>query len=249
MSDPAKQEQTEPKIYRFSVGRFTLETDGSVLSVLDSEGNEVIEQSDRAEAIEQSVEMFSKFGSAFNHELQMQEIVAGSLLKTMSITKAKATFAANENFEISKLGYVDDKGWRFEGISKTTGKRLWSAEKDSGIMTWHNAIKYTQELKDFQGYDGSKITSKGDYTSIEERLKKEDDGGARLATIEELNQMWENQKNGLCDNNFNSADPDYWSLSESTSSGACYQRFSDGKQTSCYKYFVCSVRVVRSEPC
>jgi hypothetical protein len=183
-------------------------------------------------------------------ELPVKVIVNGVEMGVLANDASKTNTAFVEQVKKpDQIGYIDEDGWRYEGISETTGERLWSAEKDSGIMTYYNAIKYTQELKDFQGYDGSKITSRGNYKSIEERLKKEDDGGARLATRAELNQMYQNQKTGLCDNNFDSTDPDYWSLSEYDDDNAHFQRFTGGRQYVCNKHSTAQSASFGANPC
>jgi len=144
-----------------------------------------------------------------------------------------------DNSALANIGYVDDKGWRYEGISETTGTRLWSAEKHSEIMTWDNALEFTQELRNFQGYDGSK-----QYTAELLEDASIDDGGVRLPTREELSQMFENNKNM---HNKDNADLWCWSSSSNDDNHAWVQNalwLPDDYR----KNGECSVRCVRSEP-
>lgn len=146
-----------------------------------------------------------------------------------------------ENATDIKVGFADENGWLYAGISKTTGTKLWVAESDSICMEWNEAVKLTQELKNFKGYDGSKqFTEK----HLKDRLM--DDGGVRLPTEEELNQLYENK--AAIGDLFFSLYPWYWSSSEYKNNIAYIQNFRDGRQLPHLKNTNFSVRCVRTEP-
>lgn len=138
------------------------------------------------------------------------------------------------------IGFVDEKGWRYAGISKTTGNRLWVADKDLGIMSWNTAVTFIQELKSFQGFDGSK-----QYKANQLEDSSLDDGGVRLPTRAELNQIYENKADL---GKFDSSDQWYWSSSQEYNKNKAYdQHFQGGGQRLDIKSSESSVRFVRSE--
>jgi hypothetical protein len=205
MTNPAIQVNTVNEAVLTS-GGITLKINGDGnLYLYDAEGKEIADVVARTEAMQTVSYVFPMFGEAFHNEA-MKHQKATVAMTTMS-GKATAAFAVNDNATEPKIGFVDDKGWRYAGISKTTGTRLWVAEKDSEIMSSNKAVKFTQELKGFQGYDGSK-----QYKASLLEDAALDDGGVRLPTKQELNQLYENKAD--LGNNFDSSDPWYWSSSE-----------------------------------
>ena len=222
---------------------FTIEVNGSDKPlILDAEGNPVIDINQRMAAQEKLVlPLVETFGKSWQQELTELRQATAKINGMSTALHSAFAFSANDNDQAEpKIGDVMGNGTVYAGISSTTGTKMYAMPEDSGIMTWNKAIKFTQELKDQYGFDGSKqATAK----ALKDATK--DDGGWRLPTRDELNQLYTN-KDDI--GKFDSSDPWYWSSSEYYSNFAYGQSFSVGVQYHYDKDHDSSVRCVRSEP-
>lgn len=115
-------------------------------------------------------------------------------------------------------------GWKCVGISVDTGKPMYVAPADAGLMSWHDATKAAKALQK-QGMTDARLPSKG-----------------------ELNQLFNAKaKIGGFNETGSYVGGYYWSSSKYIVYDAWGQRFSDGLQGNGNKdYASSSVRFVRS---
>jgi hypothetical protein len=220
---------------------FSMKISANSESVLfDAQGQEIVDVQQRIDAQKALVlPLIQRLGASLQQE--MAALQQSTITDMSACLETSFTLPANNNE--FKIGQVMPDGTVYAGISETTGTKMFAMPKDSGIMTWYNAIKFTQKLSDQYGYNGSKQATAEALDN-----PKKDDGGWRLPTGDELNQLFEN-KDDI--GSFDSTDPWHWSSSSFSDNDnlAQIQRFTVGRPN--YgndKDRVCSVRCVRSEP-
>ncbi len=153
--------------------------------------------------------------------------------KPMTDAELKAWLAA----ETRNIGNIAPDGTKYAGISRTTGTAMFAMPEDwGGKMSWKKAMKFPQTVVAF-GYKGSKQVTE----ELVKNAVSKDDGGWRMPTLFELNELCCNR------HEIGGFSPClYWSSERD----ACSQSFENNKvDYLSSKYFQrCRVRLVRTLP-
>lgn len=181
----SSSEQQKQKEYSISVAGFIVQTsDGEDLRILLQDGNEVTDIDTRTSAILEVSNAFPLFAKAFKSEANKRQKEINAI--TQISGKASALFADLNEYQELVVGKSRD---RFGNIyvfhSKTTGEPFFMAPRHFGEMSLKKAKEFQVTLKCEYGRGSQQVT-------LEQIQNPElDDGGLRLLTLEEGDQLFE----------------------------------------------------------
>jgi hypothetical protein len=157
-------------ILNFDGGRIEVSADGKKIDIYTSKSASrkvtVVTEADRKDA-EFGV---SKDAKKFNvNGIIVTRVADGKLVVDASKGTVVMQYPLVIPGPVLKIGDFDKDGWRYGGISKTTGKPMWVAPKDAGRMTLRRAFKAAARLRK-EGKHEARVPSAAEVDQIRRNL-------------------------------------------------------------------------------